>query len=59
MGVDPEQRSVMGMLADLPLLAEAASIGPPATLVVGAVAALPEELEAVPPGFSSTHPLPS
>jgi uroporphyrin-III C-methyltransferase len=36
----PEQRSVAGTLADLPLLAEAASIGPPATLVVGEVAAL-------------------
>jgi uroporphyrin-III C-methyltransferase len=36
----PEQRSVVGTLADLPLLAEAASIGPPATLVVGEVAAL-------------------
>ena len=55
----PEQRSVVGTLADLPLLAEAASIGPPATLVVGAVAALPDELEAVSPNLSSTHPLPS
>ena len=36
----PEQRAVVGTLADLPLLAEAASIGPPATLVVGDVAAL-------------------
>jgi uroporphyrin-III C-methyltransferase len=36
-----DQRSVVGTLADLPLLAEAASIGPPATLVVGSVAALP------------------
>jgi uroporphyrin-III C-methyltransferase len=36
----PDQRSVTGTLADLPTLAEAASIGPPATLVVGAVAAL-------------------
>jgi uroporphyrinogen III methyltransferase/synthase len=36
----PEQRSVVGTLADLPLLAGTASIGPPATLVVGAVAAL-------------------
>jgi uroporphyrin-III C-methyltransferase len=38
----PEQRSVTGTLTDLPILAEAASIGPPATLVVGGVAALPE-----------------
>jgi uroporphyrinogen III methyltransferase / synthase len=36
----PEQRSIVGTLTDLPLLAEAASIGPPATLVVGDVAAL-------------------
>ncbi len=36
----PEQRSVVGTLTDLPVLAEAASIGPPATLVVGGVAAL-------------------
>jgi len=36
----PEQRSVVGTLSDLPILAEAASIGPPATLVVGDVAAL-------------------
>jgi uroporphyrin-III C-methyltransferase len=43
----PEQRSVVGTLADLPLLAEAASIGPPATLVVGEVAALPGELEPI------------
>lgn len=42
----PEQRSVIGTLADLPTLAEAASIGPPATLVVGDVAALRLDLEA-------------
>jgi uroporphyrin-III C-methyltransferase len=36
----PEQRSAVGTLTDLPLLAEAASIGPPATLVVGDVVAL-------------------
>jgi uroporphyrin-III C-methyltransferase len=41
----PEQRSVVGTLADLPLLAEAASIGPPATLVVGPVAAFAETLD--------------
>lgn len=40
----PEQRSVLGTLEDLPMLAEAASIGPPATLVVGTVAALSGEL---------------
>ena len=36
----PEQRWIVGTLTDLPLLAEAASIGPPATLVVGDVASL-------------------
>ncbi|MEX2275059.1 MAG: uroporphyrinogen-III C-methyltransferase [Actinomycetota bacterium] len=36
----PEQRSLTGSLRDLPTLAAAASIGPPATLVVGAVASL-------------------
>ena len=41
-----DQRSVVGTLADLPILAEAASIGPPATLVVGSVAALPASLDA-------------
>jgi uroporphyrin-III C-methyltransferase len=40
----PEQQVVLGTLADLPALASAASIGPPATLVVGAVAAISEEL---------------
>ena len=40
----PEQRSVVGTLADLPALAAAATIGPPATLIVGAVAALAHEL---------------
>ena len=40
----PEQRSVVGTLGDLPTLAAAATIGPPATLVVGAVAALAHEL---------------
>jgi uroporphyrin-III C-methyltransferase len=36
----PVQRSIVGTLSDLPILAEAASIGPPATLVIGEVAAL-------------------
>jgi uroporphyrin-III C-methyltransferase len=40
----PEQRTVVGTLAELPALAAAVSIGPPATLVVGAVAALANEL---------------
>jgi uroporphyrin-III C-methyltransferase len=36
----PEQRSVVGTLTDLPVLAHAANIGPPATLIVGEVASL-------------------
>ena len=36
----PEQRIVVGTLGDLPALAVSARIGPPATLVVGAVVAL-------------------
>jgi len=41
----PDQRHVVGTLADLPALALAASIGPPATLVVGHVVAVAEELD--------------
>ena len=40
----PEEKTVTGTLADLPALAAAARIGPPATLVVGAVAALPRTI---------------
>jgi siroheme synthase len=40
----PEQRSVLGTLDDLPALAAAAAIGPPATLIVGPVASLAREL---------------
>ena len=40
----PEQRTVVGTLEDLPALAAAVSIGPPATLVVGAVATLANEI---------------
>ena len=40
----PDQRQVVGTLGELPALASAASIGPPATLVVGAVAALADEI---------------
>jgi siroheme synthase len=41
----PERRTVVGTLSDLATLAEAANIGPPATLVVGAVAALAGSIE--------------
>jgi uroporphyrin-III C-methyltransferase len=37
----PEERTVIGTLRELPALAAAASMGPPATLVVGEVAAIP------------------
>jgi uroporphyrin-III C-methyltransferase len=40
----PEQRTVIGTLETVPGLAREARIGPPATLVVGAVAALGHEL---------------
>jgi uroporphyrin-III C-methyltransferase len=43
-----EQRAVTGTLQDLPTLARAAAIGPPATLVIGEVAALSEELAWIP-----------
>lgn len=39
-----DQRQVVGTLNELPALALAASIGPPATLVVGDVVALSHEL---------------
>jgi uroporphyrin-III C-methyltransferase len=39
-----DQRTVVGSLSDLTVLAAAASIGPPATLVVGRVAGLAREL---------------
>jgi uroporphyrin-III C-methyltransferase len=40
----PEQREAMGTLGDLAERARTARIGPPATLVVGEVAALPAEI---------------
>jgi uroporphyrin-III C-methyltransferase len=43
----PEERTVVGTLADLPALAAAAGIGPPATLIVGRVAALPRQVGAL------------
>jgi uroporphyrin-III C-methyltransferase len=42
-----DQRVVTGTLRDLPNLAAAASVGPPATLVVGEVAALRADAESV------------
>ncbi len=51
----PEQRAVVGTLEDLPALAGAVSIGPPATLVVGAVAALATELAPGPATAVAPH----
>ena len=47
MGDHPEERSVIATLEELPALAAAAGIGPPATLLVGAVAAVPAETAAL------------
>jgi uroporphyrin-III C-methyltransferase len=46
----PEQRTVVGALGELPTLAAAASIGPPATLVVGQVVRLARDTL---PGWAS------
>jgi uroporphyrin-III C-methyltransferase len=43
----PEERRVIATLEELPVLAAAAGIGPPATLVVGAVASIPAETAAL------------
>jgi uroporphyrin-III C-methyltransferase len=43
----PEERTVIGTLTDLPTLAAAANLGPPATLVVGEVAAIPQRAAAL------------
>jgi hypothetical protein len=42
---------VIGTLTDLPALAGAASLGPPATLVVGEVAAIPAQVGAFSAGL--------
>ncbi len=49
-----DQRQVVGTLTDLPALAAAASIGPPATLVVGEVAALANALGTTPAAHPAT-----
>jgi len=43
----PEERGVIATLQELPVLAAAAGIGPPATLIVGAVASIPAEAAAL------------
>ena len=42
-----DQRAVVGTLADLPTLAAAANIGPPATLVIGDVVSMPRSVAPV------------
>jgi uroporphyrin-III C-methyltransferase len=37
----PDERTIVGTLAELPALAAAANVGPPATLIVGEVARIP------------------
>jgi uroporphyrin-III C-methyltransferase len=51
----PEERSVIGTLSDLPALAAAARMGPPATLIVGAVAALPLQASALTAEHTGAH----
>jgi uroporphyrin-III C-methyltransferase len=54
----PEQRSVVGTLDDLPALAAAVSIGPPATIVIGEVVALSSQLSSgarSPEGVTATR----
>lgn len=55
----PEQRSVIGTLRDLPELARDARIGPPATLIVGAVAALGHDLAWVGDPIVTAAPAPA
>ncbi|MDP9301687.1 MAG: hypothetical protein M3P43_12470, partial [Actinomycetota bacterium] len=43
----PEERSVIATLEELPVLATAAGIGPPATPIVGAVVSIPAEAAAL------------
>ena len=53
----PEQRTVVGTLEDLPAAAAEARIGPPATLVVGAVVALAAATTQVPaPAAGAVRP---
>jgi siroheme synthase len=47
----PEERTVIGTLTDLPALAASASLGPPATLIVGEVAAIPVQVAAISAGL--------
>jgi uroporphyrin-III C-methyltransferase len=51
-----DERSVVGTLADLPALAAAASMGPPATLIVGEVAAFPALARSLAADFQGATP---
>jgi hypothetical protein len=50
----PDERTVIGTLSDLPALAAAASLGPPATLIVGEVALIPQQIAAISAGLQRT-----
>jgi uroporphyrin-III C-methyltransferase len=52
----PEERTVIGTLNDLPALAAAASMGPPATLIVGDVAAIPAAVRQAVRGAGAVTP---
>jgi uroporphyrin-III C-methyltransferase len=43
----PDERTIVGTLAELPALSAAANVGPPATLIVGEVARMPAQARAV------------
>jgi uroporphyrin-III C-methyltransferase len=48
----PEERTVIATLRDLPAMAAAANLGPPATLVIGEVAAIPRQAAAFSAGLA-------
>ena len=51
----PEERTVIGTLTDLPVSAAAATLGPPATLVVGEVAAIPQQVAEITSDLQQTE----
>ena len=52
----PDERRVIATIGDLAETSRAARIGPPATLIVGAVAAIPAEAAALAASLSDAHP---
>ena len=49
----PDERTIVGTLSELPALAAAANVGPPATLIVGEVARIPSEARRLATGVVS------